>query len=221
MVEVAAEGGVEALELGGVTAQHDAEQAGQQPQLRELARVGVLPPLEDLAGDPADLPVVGHLGEQRPVEVVGVAEVVAEPVGQRLAVEGTHPATSGASSASASGRRLLGRARRAAAWVRLGSGVAVVAPGRRPRWSAVVAVAGPAVGVVGAGLGTTDDDRGGVDAVSLGVGAVTNGDTDVADGETAVSTVRSGSGSRIPNPTAQAMPADPTTARRDEDHDGP
>ena len=90
MVEVAAESRVEPLELGGVAAQDDAEQPGQHPQLRELAGRRVLPPVEDLAGDPADLPVVGHLGEQRPVEVVGVAEVVAEPVGQRLAVERTH-----------------------------------------------------------------------------------------------------------------------------------
>ena len=92
--------------------------------------------------------------------------------------------------------------------LRLDCGVAVgsevVGPG-----SAVVAVTGPAVGVLAAGLGTTETTGVG-DDVSLGVGAVTNGDTDVADGETAVSTVRSGSGSR-PEPTAQAMPADPTT----------
>ena len=43
VVEVAAERGVEALELGGVTAQHDAEQPGQHPQLRELPGGGVLP----------------------------------------------------------------------------------------------------------------------------------------------------------------------------------
>ena len=33
-------------------------------------RRGVLPPVEDLAGDPPDVPVVGHLGEQHGVEVV-------------------------------------------------------------------------------------------------------------------------------------------------------
>ena len=104
---------------------------------------------------------------------------------------------------------LVGRPWGGLAWG-LDSGVAVgsavVGPG-----SAVVAVAGPAVGVVGVavGLGTTDTTGVG-DAVSLGVGAVTNGDTDVADGDTAVPTVLSGSGSG-PEPTAQAMPADPTT----------
>ncbi len=84
-------------------------------------------------------------------------------------------------------------------------GSAVVCPG-----SAFVAVTGPAVGVgVAVRLGTTETTGVG-DAVSLGVGAVTNGDTDVADGDTAVPTVRSGSGSAL-EPTAQAMPADPTT----------
>ncbi len=84
-------------------------------------------------------------------------------------------------------------------------GSAVVGPG-----SAVVAVTGPAVGVgVDVRLGTTET-TGVAEAESFGVGAVTNGDTDVTDGETAVPTVRSGSGSAL-EPTAQAMPADPTT----------
>ena len=43
VVEVAAQGRVEALELGRVAAQHDAEQPGQHAQLRDLAGRGVLP----------------------------------------------------------------------------------------------------------------------------------------------------------------------------------
>ena len=87
-VEVAPEAGVEPLELGGVAAQDDAEQPGEQAQLGELPGRGVLPALEELAGQAADLPVVGHLGEEDRVEVVAVAEVRPEAVGERVAVLG-------------------------------------------------------------------------------------------------------------------------------------
>ena len=125
MVEVAAEARVEALELRGVAAQHDPEQPGQHPQLGELPGRRVLPAREDLAGDALDLPVVGHPREQRTVEVVGVAEVVAEAVGQRRAVEGTH---AGATCAVGLRRR------RAAAWC--GSAGSALRPGatRVRRW---------------------------------------------------------------------------------------
>ena len=202
VVEVPAERRVEALELGGVAAQHDAEQPRQHPQLGELAGGRVLPPVEDLAGHPADLPVVGHLGEQRAVEVVGVAEVVAEPVGQRVAVEGTH------------GGRLLVRLGRLRGRRTSPTGLGAGRPGvgvddaTASVVAALVAAVVPSGVVAGVVPGTTSTT--GVEvALTCGVGAALAGVADA--GREVVAPLGRGSPCGLP-PTAQAMPAEPTSA---------
>ena len=64
----AAEVPVVGRELGRLPAQHEAVQAGEQPQLHDRADGRLLPPRADLSHRPTGVPVVGHGRHERGVQ---------------------------------------------------------------------------------------------------------------------------------------------------------